>query len=384
MSTVALAPPSRSTLIDAFTAGAGMGAAIGVGRFAYTPLLPVMIDAHRFTASDGAVIATANYAGYLIGAVLLARRPDLNNRNTFRIAAAALIVSQLLMAVPGPTPLAMALRLIAGIASALIFLGCASAAAKLAGRVAGIAFGGVGFGIAMTGLLVLLLRPLLSWQWLWLVAAAVTAALLLPTLRLDITPGKRAENAGPATSVRAWRALLASYFLEGLGYIVIGTFLAAAVAEQRGAAVGSAVWIVVGIAAAPATVLAGPVMQRWSPSAALIAALIAQCVGAALPAVSTEVWATTLAAALFGATFLPIVMLTMRVGAELSDGSTAARLTAVYGVGQMLGPLVVAPVVGDGYPIAFTIATVVLAAAALAAVIVDRGVRSLRGPSLQR
>ncbi|MFE9576552.1 YbfB/YjiJ family MFS transporter [Nocardia sp. NPDC006044] len=374
--TVTLVRPPRSSLAPAFAAAAGLAAAMGVGRFVYTPLLPIMVDAHRIDANGGAVIATANYAGYLLGAVLLTRWPELNTRTMFRLSAALLIVSELLMAVPAPTIVPAALRLIAGISSAVIFVACAGVAARHGSSrdAAGIAISGVGFGIALTGLLVLAVRPFLGWQSMWLVSAALTVLLLLPAWRLDIRPGRRAGKA-TVRSKGAWRALLVSYFLEGLGYIVIGTFLVAAISDRRGPVVGAWIWVVVGAAAVPATVLWGIAARRWRPAVAMPVALVAQCVSAVLPALSTAVWPAVLSAALFGATFLGIVMLAIRIGGELSDGAAAAPLTAVYGAGQMLGPLVVAPVIGDSYPAAFVIAAIVLAGSTIAAGVVTRLIR---------
>lgn len=83
MTDTAVASTARSSIAPALAAGAGLAAAVGVGRFAYTPLMPAMVDAHRISAHDGALIAAANYAGYLVGAVLLARRPDLNSPYLF-------------------------------------------------------------------------------------------------------------------------------------------------------------------------------------------------------------------------------------------------------------------------------------------------------------
>ncbi|MEV6559105.1 YbfB/YjiJ family MFS transporter [Nocardia sp. NPDC051756] len=374
--TATLARAPRSSLAPAFAAAAGLAAAMGVGRFVYTPLLPIMVDAHQIDANDGAVIATANYAGYLLGAILLTRWPELNTRNIFRLSAALLIISELLMAVPAPTIVPAALRLVAGVTSAVIFVACAGVAARHGSsrEAAGIAISGVGFGIALTGLLVLTVRPFLGWQSMWLVSAVLTVVLLLPAWRLDIQPGRRAGKA-TIRSKGAWRALLVSYFLEGLGYIVIGTFLVAAISDQRGQVVGAWIWVVVGAAAVPATVLWGIAARRWSPAVAMPIALVAQCVSAILPALSTAVWPAVLSAALFGATFLGIVMLAIRIGGELSDGNAAAPLTAVYGAGQMLGPLVVAPVIGDSYPAAFVIAAVVLAGSTIAAGVVTRLIR---------
>ncbi|MEV6137580.1 YbfB/YjiJ family MFS transporter [Nocardia sp. NPDC051990] len=368
----ALLDTPRRILAPALAAGAGLAGAVGVGRFAYTPLLPAMVDAHRIDAHDGALIAAANYGGYLAGAVLLARHPDLNSRNIFRISAGVLVASEALVVLPGPTVLPALLRLIAGVASAVIFVGCAGAIARLSGRThaAGIAFGGVGFGIAVTGLLALAARPVLSWQGLWLGAAGLTALLLLPAFRLDIHGRQGAEVVSAKRTSAAWRALLIAYSLEGVGYIVIGTFLVAAVGAHN-ATVGSAMWVIVGATAAPA-VLWSIAAHRWTPTTALVLALLAQCASSALLASSTTVWSAIIAAALFGGTFMGICMLAIQIGTELTDHRAAATLTAGYGAGQMLGPLVVAPVIGDGYVTAFVIATLVLAAATAAAIIVAR------------
>ncbi|MCM6776716.1 YbfB/YjiJ family MFS transporter [Nocardia sp. CDC159] len=353
--------PRQHTLAPAVRASAGLAAAVGIGRFAYTPLMPVMVGAGRIGAQAGAVIAAANYAGYLIGAVALARRPEWVGRTTFRAAAGTLVLSEALMAWPAPAAVPAALRLIAGIASAVVFIGCAGIAVRHENRrrAAGIAFAGVGCGIALTGALALVFGPLVSWQALWLGAAALTALLLLPAANLEIVPGRRAR-AGATRSVGAWRALLIAYFLEGLGYIVIGTFLVAAV---RDATLGTTVWVLVGLAAAPATVLWGVLARRRTPVHALVIALALQVCSALLPALSPGAITALVSAALFGATFMGITMLAIEIGDDLAGAGAAATLTAGYGLGQVLGPLVVTPVLGSSYAAAFAIAAVVLAAA---------------------
>ncbi|MBF6176707.1 YbfB/YjiJ family MFS transporter [Nocardia blacklockiae] len=370
---VTIAAPSRQRLTPALRAAAGLAAAMGIGRFAYTPLMPAMIDAGRIGPHAGAVIAAANYAGYLTGAVLLSIRPEWNGRNTFRAAALVLVASEAAMACPAPTAVPIALRCLAGLASAVVFIGCAGVAARHENRrrAAGIAFSGVGCGIALTGVLALAARPLVSWQLMWLGAAALTAALLVPALRLDIVPGARAA-ATAVRAPRAWRALLVSYFLEGLGYIVVGTFLVAAVGTPGHQALGTAVWVVVGVCAAPATVLWGAVARRWTPVTALGAALSLQVLSALLPAFSTGTAAAVAAAALFGATFMGITMLALEIGGDLAGPTAAAVLTAGYGLGQMLGPVLVTPVLGSSYAAAFGIAAAVLAGAAAALLPVRR------------
>lgn len=373
---VTIAPTRSTSLTPALRAASGLAAAMGFGRFAYTPLLPVLIDAGQLSTRSGAVVAAANYAGYLIGAVALARVPQYNGRTVFRCSALALIVSQAIMAVPAPVIVPILARTVAGVASAVLFIGCAQIAARQDNRrrAAGIAFAGVGAGIAATGALVFAAQSVLSWEALWLVTAAGTALLVWPALGLEIRPGTR-SGAASVRARRAWHLLQATYFLEGLGYIVLGTFLVAAVQAAGHPTAGTAVWIVVGVAAAPATVMWGALARRGSPVVALAGALVLQCVAALLPTLSGGVWPAVASAALFGATFMGITLLALEIGDDLAGAGAAATLTAGYGVGQMFGPLVVAPVLGDSYGPAFVIAAVVLAVAAGSAAAIAAGWR---------
>lgn len=348
---------------------------MGVGRFVFTPILPIMIDSANVTPSSGAVIATANYAGYLLGAVLLSVRPGLNSTAAFRAWALVLALSEIAMAFVDNIPAFSALRLIAGLASAAVFLACASTVARQIGSSPGITFGGVGAGIAASGLLTLVAAQHLSWQQLWIASAILTAVLIAPALTLQIHAESRLSehDSGPSPRQRQiWRVLLIAYFLEGLGYIIVGTFLVAAAGGHGNSAVGPAVWIVVGLAAVPATIVWQAVCRRVQMRRALVAAFALQTVSALLPALTENSVVAVVSAVLFGATFMGITMMTLSTAGGLPIGRTAATLTAVYGVGQVLGPLVVAPALGDSYTVAFVVAAVVLAIGTVGALIVAR------------
>jgi MFS family permease len=146
--------------------------------------------------------------------------------------------------------------------------------------------------------------------------------------------------------------LCAAYFLEGGGYIVTGTFLPAIVEGLPGlGGLGTDAWILVGLAAAPSTVLWAKAASRAGPDAALVAAYAVQAVGIFLLVVSTAWWAATMSAMLFGGTFVGISALTLtytqRVVGPRRVGLAIGLLTAAFGVGQVLGPLVAASLVGD-------------------------------------
>ncbi|WP_084499891.1 YbfB/YjiJ family MFS transporter [Brevibacterium album] len=373
------------------TIALGLAAAMGVGRFVFTPLLPIMIGQTGMTEQTGALIATANYIGYLLGALALAGRNAVRSRLFVALNAVLLIASEALML--GTTSILgwSALRLAAGFSSAVLFIACTSriqailsdpaVPAAEAARTRGLGFGGVGLGIALTGAGTLIAGGDTGWQALWIASAALSTALLVPLL---LTPPPAATHrARPAEEVpavlpaalrrRSWTALMCLYFAEGLGYIIIGTFLVDAVAAgdpaglgTSGAAsdgalvAGSIVWLAVGLAGIVAPFLWSLCAARTGLRTALVLTLALQTAGALIPALTPAPGWAVLAALLFGGTFVPITMLALGIGARLGVPRSAAKLTAAYGLGQVLGPLVVIPVLGGGYATAFAVAGAVL------------------------
>ncbi|GAB3131715.1 YbfB/YjiJ family MFS transporter [Tsukamurella serpentis] len=361
-----------------FAALAGLAAAMGLGRFVYTPILPLMQEQTAMSPGSTAVVATVNYLGYFLGALALAVFPQLARSSVLlRVSLVGLVASEIAMVVVIDVPVWSVARLIAGLASAVVFVYCAGAVAGT--RAAGIAFCGVGVGIVASGLLVVGLGELVGWRTLWWVAALVTA--LFGLLAWNLPPGRPAPvvRSAPDRPVRTRRpgiagwALGGSYFLEGLGYIVLGTFLVAAIAVGGRSWEGPAAWVVVGCAAAASPILWARLRRYRSAETLLVTALLLQVVSAVLPAVVAGPVAGPVAAAvsaaLFGGTFIGAVMLSMEAGAAIGIPRSAAVLTAGYGIGQILGPLVVAPMLGDGYDAAFlTAGAVLMVSAALAAV----------------
>ncbi|BDD80876.1 MFS transporter [Tsukamurella pulmonis] len=354
-----------------FGALAGLAAAMGLGRFVYTPILPLMQEQTGMSPSSTAIVATFNYLGYFLGALALAIWPRLA-RSTLLLRASllALVASEVAMVLAVNVPLWSVMRLIAGLASAVVFVYCANAVAGTAA--AGIAFCGVGVGIAASGLLVVGLGEVVGWRALWWVSALATALFGLFAWRLPpgaATAAPRSDGAAPPRPGIAGWALGTSYFLEGVGYIVLGTFLVAAVAAGGESWEGPAAWVIVGLAAAISPLLWARLRRFRSAESLLVIALLLQVVSAVLPALVRGPAAAAVSAVLFGGTFIGAVMLSMEAGARIGIPRSAAVLTAAYGIGQIVGPLVVAPMLGDGYDAAFlTAGRVLVAAAVLAAV----------------
>ncbi|MEU3410301.1 YbfB/YjiJ family MFS transporter [Streptomyces sp. NPDC006658] len=359
---------------------------MGIGRFVYTPILPLMHAQAGLSAGAGAHLATANYGGYLAGALAGTLLPRLvRSAAVLRGCLLALVASLAAMPLTHDTTAWLLLRLGAGAFSALIFVIAASSLlVRLQDQPAhlqGWAFGGVGAGIALSGLLVLMLRSAGTWQAAWWASAAL-AALLVP-VSWGLRPGPdspdpsapsvpRVRTPKPRTH-RWFSALLVSYTLEGIGYIIAGTFLVAAIEQSSPGWFGSGAWVLVGLAAVPSSALWAALGRRWSRPGLLLAALCVQAVGIALPALTGGVAAALISAVLFGATFIGVSTLALGTGSHLRFPRAVALLTAGYSAGQILGPLLAAPLLHHGYRQALILAAATVLAAALAALVLRVG-----------
>jgi MFS family permease len=377
---MALAPPvsqAGSPWPTVVRAAAALAAAMGVGRFAYTPIMPLMHAQTGLSDDLAASLATANYIGYLIGALLGIALPALiRSTAALRYGLLLLAVTMALMPLTHDAGAWWVLRLLAGAASALVFM--AAVSALLTGLAAhehhmmGWAFGGVGAGIALSGLLVAVLERIGSWQAAWLACAALCVALTAASWNLAAPtpaaaePGAAADTARPRT--RRWfAALLASYTLEGIGYIIAGTFLVAAIQQGAPGWIGSSAWTVVGLAALPSCALWMRLARRFSRPTLLMVSLSLQAVGIALPALFAGSTPALGAAVLFGATFMGVSLMALAIGTHLQIPRAVALLTAGYSIGQILGPLLAAPLLHHGYHQALLLAAVLVLAAACGA-----------------
>jgi MFS family permease len=356
-------------------AAAAMAVGMGVGRFVYTPILPLMIARAGLSPQWGAAIATANYAGYLAGAMTGVAAPALlRSRTVYRSSLIVVVITLALMPVLNGDARWAALRFVAGCASALIFMVAASA--LLTGlrarseHLVGHGFGGVGAGIAASGVLVLVLRHG-TWQDSWRSAAVLGAVLsvaawpLRPSATDDAGTGR-----GPGPAGRRWfMSLLLAYTLEGVGYIIAGTFLVAAIDQTVSTTLGSSAWIIVGVAAVPSAALWAGMSRIWSRPTLLAVALSAQAVGIALPALVGGTAAALTSAVLFGATFLGVATVALATGAHLRTPRAVAILTTGYSVGQIAGPVLVTPMLHHSYQPALLAGAAIVAVAAVAALV---------------
>ncbi|RYY85871.1 MAG: YbfB/YjiJ family MFS transporter, partial [Comamonadaceae bacterium] len=225
--------------LPAWTVGAAgllsLAVAMGIGRFAFTPLLPLMLQTGQLDIAAGGWLAAANYAGYLAGALTASR----TGWPAPRLGLAALGATAVLtaaMAPAGPAAWLALLRFLAGVASAWAFVAtsiwCLGAlAARGPSSWSSTLYAGVGLGIAGAGV-VCLLGAAAGWpvQVLWIVLGVLALSLAMPVawvLKRAAPPGPVGGRLPPAAMPPSSAGLVACYALLGFGYILPATFLPA-------------------------------------------------------------------------------------------------------------------------------------------------------------
>ncbi len=367
-----------------------LAAGMGIGRFVYTPILPDMAAALGLTKSAAGLIASANFLGYLAGA-LLAALPHLpgGRRTWFLGGLAASAATTAAMALPDAMPAFLLLRFAGGVASAFVLvLGSALVLDRLAllrqPQAAALHFAGVGVGIALSSVLVDALHAAgADWRALWL-ASGAAAALAIP-LAMWLVPEAAAVPAShpmPAIRERLPRglgALTLCHGLFGFGYVVTATFLVAVVrAAPQARALEAVVWLVVGLAAVPSTAAWGRIAARTGPLRAYALACLLEAVGVAVGGLWSTQAAALLAATLLGGTFMGITALgfaAVRTLGPHQQQRSFALITAGFGLGQIAGPVVAGVLLDCTHSFAAP-SLLAAAAVAIAAVIAEHMARA--------
>lgn len=362
MSTLKTAPgPLAATLI----AMLGLASAMGIGRFAFTPLLPLMQQNLGLSLRHGAWLASANYIGYFLGALAsFAANP--RPGPTARLSLVAIAVLTLAMGLTHAFDAWLVLRLLAGVASAYALIGISSWVLGVLERwqrpaLAGWAFGGVGLGMIIagfTGLAAGLWRESSDSAWvaMGLAAAVVFAVAWRPfgmstgsrgkadsgaAADTDPTPG-----AGRSSRFSAEERMLSlCYGVFGLGYIIPATFLPAFARQLiNDPAVFGWVWPVFGLAALISTVGSSALFRRTPPRRIWAWCHFILAIGVMAPAVSPGMGTILLSTVCVGGTFVVITMVGLREARRVA-GTGASRLiaamTASFALGQLIGPLII-------------------------------------------
>lgn len=354
---------------------------MGIGRFAYTPILPLMTTQAALTPQAAGALATANYVGYLAGALAGTASPRLARSTVaWRVSLVVLVVTLAAMPLLPNTIGWLVLRTVAGFASAVVFvIAVNSMLDHLPSHLPGWGFGGVGLGIALSGALVLAMPVAAGWQGAWWMAAGLAAVLGAGAWAMRGRSGSSAipSPSPPPRRANRWFAVLfVCYALEGIGYIIAGTFLVAAIKQGSAGWLGNGAWVLVGLAAAPSAAFWAWLSARWSHPSLLAGALLLQALGIALPAVAGGTAPALIGAMLFGATFIGISTMALAAGRRLGFPGAVALLTAGYSVGQILGPLAVTPLLRHGFSHALLAGALVVLVSAIVAGVLRFGLSS--------
>lgn len=326
---------------------------IGVARFAYTPLLPLMQAQAGLSDLAAGWLAATNYLGYMSGALLAATLESPLWRR--RLYSAGLIVglaSTVLMALSANIWLWALSRYLGGLSGAagmLLGSGLVLGWLMRAGRrpELGLYFTGLGLGIVVSALGTLLMGRLgLDWRGHWWGFAAIGMLALIPSWAWrPPVPAAPLAQAGAAATLPARRwigQMMAMYFCAGWGFVISATFTVAIVERQPLlAGQGPWAWLLVGLAATPAVFVWDFIARRLGELQALLLAFALQLLSVALPAWSDSLAAALAGALLYGATFIGIVSLTLALVGRRSPanpGKAMARLTLSYGAAQVSAP----------------------------------------------
>ncbi len=327
---------------------------IGVARFAYTPLLPALIDQGWFSASQAAYLGAANLLGYFIGALSAhALSERFSIRGVMACAFASTALSFLLCAGPGAFAWFFFWRLVSGVAGAILMVVGPSLAlsATPAGRrasVGALVFTGIGLGALLSATVVpLLVGFSLSATWLALGMLTVLAGLVgywglsrLSTAQPHSTAtNESAHVTGPAITVGL---VITAYALDAAGFVPHTVFWVDYLAREAdlGAGAASLQWAIFGIGAVLGPLLAGLVARRLGWHYSLTLAFLAKALAVALPLFSVALLSRSLSSLVVGAMIPGIVALTSGRLAELVGPTAHKRLwgraTAAFAAAQAL------------------------------------------------
>lgn len=328
---------------------------MGIGRFAYTPMLPLMQNDNDFSDKIAGFLASSNYLGYLLGALLAGNKLLKNYR--LHLIKAFLVCSVLTTIGIGLTqsiPLWNLLRFLSGFSSAYVLVltsGFVLEQLMILNKShwTGIFYGGVGTGIFLSSLLIPIFNQFYGWNGAWIglgvssVFMAIFAWRGLQNTKLTIVHQEKKETTLNIPPEKWILWLTVAYGLEGLGYIVTGTFIVA-IAETSPAFTieASRVWLIAGLAAVPSCIGWSRYAKKKGYVFALVLAFLLQAIGIIIPVFWNSLIGISISGALFGATFMGITSLATTLGQKINPEKsqrTISGLTGIYAMGQLIGPL---------------------------------------------
>lgn len=356
---------------------------MAIGRFAYTPIMPFMQQTGHMDNQSAGLLATINYLGYLIGAIIPIWIVVFSKVTDLKVYLLINIVSTILMGLFDNFTLWIIFRLIAGITSGTVFVLASNVAletlrAANKGRISGMLYSGVGLGIFTSSIFIFLFTTENNWKITWILLG-IFALVMGSFVFFGMRQNSNVENETQTLNEKEdkpkvklnkkfiWGFSIA-YFCEGAGYIITGTFLVAivkSIPEFADYAVLS--WMFVGLGAIPSTILWSMMAEKLGYSKATNLAFILQIIAVILPVFSESITSLVISSILFGATFLGLTTLFMSKAQTLMFQSNSkinlvASLTVIYSLGQMIAPALSGVLIGESgnYNAALIFASIIL------------------------
>lgn len=332
----------------------GLILTMGIGRFSFTPLLPLMQEQAGLGIAAGGWLAAVNYLGYLCGALVTAMISNLVLRDRlYRISLVVALITTAGMGLTENIWLWALFRFIAG-------LSCAGGILLSAGLILnwlmrhnhrselGIHFCGVGLGIVLCSIAVELMHPYFDWSQQWLLLTLIGTLIIIPAW-LWLPPADQATqtNSGQALvdtppSQSFMRLFQIAYFCAGVGYVISATFIVAIINRLPGLeGQGTGAFLVIGLAATPSAIAWDMLARRIGILNALVCASILQVIGILLPVIEANLLFTMIGAVLFGGTFVGMVCLVLTMAGRYYPTQPAkmmGKMTLSFGSAQIIAP----------------------------------------------
>ncbi|MGB5791848.1 YbfB/YjiJ family MFS transporter [Poseidonibacter sp.] len=327
---------------------------VGVSRFAFTSLLPSMLDDFLSVTFAG-VLASTNYIGYLSGAIFAVFIKDINTKvKYFRIGMFLCVFTTLFLSITTNETIWLLSRIIAGFGAAMaLVVGSAIVMTKLKmqskTKAMGIHFSGIGFSILVCDLLMrFVFASDGSWEDSWMVLTIFAFFATLYSIYI-LSFDNEMKNASIShkfdkSIFSAYVILLIiAYFAVGIGFVVFATFLPDIINSLDGLdGYGSLTWTLVGLAGIPSCIIWMNLAEKKGSVNIIIIAMFLLFIGIIIPTLTTNVYLNLLSGILYGGTFVGLVGLFLNVGGKLAGNNPVVlmgAMTTAYGIGQVLGPL---------------------------------------------
>src|SRR5438552_2775209 len=326
---------------------------LGIGRFAYSLVLPDMRDALGWSYSAAGFMNTINAAGYLAGALMASRLIKRYGLSAaIRWGTLACVVTLAVCALSGNFVVLSLARLLVGVGAAVGFVAGGALAARTAQSqparanfLLSLFYAGPGLGILSSGLIAPFVLQVFgpgSWWIVWWALTLLALAMTIPLMLARIETSDGIAEAAPANfAIRPVLIYLAGYFLFGAGYIAYMTFMIAHVRDAGGGAVAqSAFWSLIGLSAFVTPWVWRRVLALDRGGLATTIILGVNAIGAAMPILGHSVWLLAISALVFGVAFFAVVGSTtafVRFNYAPQAWPTAiAAMTISFGIAQTL------------------------------------------------